>query len=55
MCCMQTTLARAAAAACGAHVIAINGPELLSRYVLCSTVDGERVTSAVYIDMVLHC
>eukprot|EP00953_Heterococcus_sp_UTEX-ZZ885_P031164 16383-Heterococcus_DN1.PRE.6 len=28
--CGCTTLARAAAAACGAHVIAINGPELLS-------------------------
>jgi hypothetical protein len=38
LCCSQTTLARAAAAACGAHVIAINGPELLSRYAACSTV-----------------
>ena len=29
----KTTVARAAAAACGAHVVVINGAELLSRYV----------------------
>ncbi|CAM9444442.1 unnamed protein product [Choristocarpus tenellus] len=29
----KTTLARAAAAACGCHVIVVNGPELVSRFV----------------------